>query len=81
MFNPKQAQNRHQINTQYTKPSYFLCNRFKLPRLTNYTQKDIRAIVGQINGQYRKSEAERLSVLKNKKNQKKISYKNREKTA
>ena len=53
-FNHKRAQNRHQINTQYTKPSYFRCNRFKLPRVTNCTQKDIRAIVGQINGQYLK---------------------------
>ena len=52
-FNHKKAQNRHQINTQYTKHSYFRCNRFKLHRVTNCTQKDIRAIVGQINGQYR----------------------------
>ena len=52
-FNHQKTQNRHQIRTWHTKPSYFRCNRFKLPRVTNCTQKDIRAIVWQINGQYR----------------------------
>ena len=83
-FNHKKAQNRHQINTQYTKPSYFRCNRFKLPRVTNCTQKDIRAIVGrnrgQIEGNTDTQGNKQDRKIKNKKSEK-IIYKNRETTA
>lgn len=45
---------RHEIDTKSKhnihKPSYFRSNRLKLPQVTNCTEKDIQAIVGQNRG-------------------------------
>ena len=58
------------------KRSYFRCKRLKSLQTTNCTQKVFRAIVGQINGQYRQI-GESVTWRKNEnKNQKKNSENN-----
>lgn len=79
-FNPKQTHNHTHATPTFTKPSYFRSNRFKLSLVTNCTQKDIRAIMGQNRGQNEGDAAIsggkiRHKKMKNKKSQKKSHIK------